>query len=58
MKWYQMALFLINMILFIFSFGFLGEIGPSGLLCFALYMISGGYIVTFFVVNWDVLTKK
>ena len=47
------VLFLLNMIIFIFSLGFLGEIGPTGLLCFMLYMISGGYLVLFTYINWE-----
>ena len=58
MKWYQALLLLVSFILFIWSWSMFGYIGLEGLLSFLLFMVSGGYIVTFFVVNWDLLTKK
>jgi len=57
MKWYQKILFVVNLVLFIFSLGLFGYIGLEGLLSFLLFMVSGGYLTLFVYLNWDILRK-
>lgn len=57
MKWYQKILFVLNLVLFIFSLSLFGYIGLEGLLSFLLFMVSGGYLTLFVYLNWDILRK-
>lgn len=51
------ALFLVSLVVFIFSCSWLEEIGPVGLLQFLTFVITGSYVVLFLYANWDHIKK-
>jgi len=51
-------LFLMSLVVWIFSFSWMDGIGPIGLLQYLAFMISGGYVVLFMYANWNLFMEK
>lgn len=51
-------LFLVALIVWVFSFSWMDGIGLIGLLQYLAFMVSGGYVVLFLYANWDAITGE
>ena len=51
-------LFLVALIVWIFSFSWMDGIGLIGLVQYLAFMVSGGYVVLFLYANWDAITRE
>lgn len=56
--YFHNALFVLAIVMFIFSLGMLDGIGVVGLIQFLTFMVSGSYIIIYILSRWDELTKK
>lgn len=51
-------LFLVALVVWIFSFSWMDGIGLEGLIQYLAFMVSGGYVVLFIYANWDVISGE
>lgn len=51
-------LFLVALVVWIFSFSWMDGIGLKGLIQYLAFMVSGGYVVLFIYANWDVISGE
>lgn len=51
-------LFLVALVVWIFSFSWMDGIGLIGLVQYLAFMVSGGYVVLFLYANWDAITRE
>lgn len=52
------VLFLVALVVWIFSFSWMDGIGLEGLIQYLAFMVSGGYVVLFIYANWDVISGE